>query len=71
MHSEGFFCLRRVAQLRASQESQAVPPCCPPLTPVWRPPAIHEQHAAAVAPLPSQLAAPRESECFFADRSSQ
>lgn len=71
MHSKGLFCIRRVAQLRASQESQAVIFCCPPLTPVLQPPATHEQHPAAVSPLPNQLPAPRQSECCFADLSSQ
>lgn len=42
MHFEGLFCIRRVAQLQASQESQAMPPRCPPLPPALQPPAINE-----------------------------
>ena len=58
MQFEGLFCIRRVAQLRASQESQALPPHCPPLPPALQPPAIHEPASCCwaghcVPPLPA------------------
>lgn len=69
MRSEGLFCIRRVAQLRASQKSQAVPPCCPPLTPVLQPlesmssilllslifPTSYQLHGSQNAALPTDL----------------